>query len=216
MTSASYPVGSAPAPSRHSFLVHLQSLTDISRELQTQVDGIVKPLDSVGELLADPPAFGPFAEASTLTSWSHDAATQMQGLISDVRAAMQFADEVTRTVATGYAQADDDISWGIGGRAPVGTVVGIATGTVGEAVGAVGGITAGVTNTVGHALDGVVPGLGGAVEGVGHAVQGVADGVGQVVQGVGQTVGQTVDGATGSILGALTGGARPPADGGLL
>lgn len=183
MTSASYPVGSAPAPSRHSFLVHLQSLTGLSRELQTQVDGIVKPLDSVGAVLSDPPAFGPFAEASTLTTWSHDAATQMQGLISDVRSAMQFADEVTRTVATGYAQADDDVSWGLGGSAPVGTVVGAATGTVGEAVGAVGGVTAGLTHTVGTTLDGV---------------------------------GRTVQGVTGSILGALTGGNRPPVDGGLL
>ena len=194
MTSASYPVGSTPAPSKHSFLVHLQSLTDISRELQTQVEGITKPLDSVAELLTSPPAFGPFSEASTLTTWSSDAATQMQGLISDVRAAMQFADEVTRTVATGYAQADDDISWGIGGNAPVGTVVGIATGTVGEAVGAVGGVTAGLTHTVG----------------------GVVDGVGQTVDGVTQGVGQTVQGATGSILGALTGQPRTGGDGGLL
>jgi hypothetical protein len=161
------------------------------------VEGIAKPLDSVGELLTDPPAFGPFSEASTLTTWSNDAATQMQGLISDVRAAMQFADEVTRTVATGYAQADDDISWGIGGRGPVGTVVGIATGTVGEAVGAVGGVTAGLTHTVGGVVDGVTQGLGQAVEGVGQTVQGVTDGVTQ-----------TVSGATGSILGVLTGGPR--------
>ena len=194
MTSASYPVGSAPAPSRHSFLVHLQSLTGISRELQTQVDGIAKPLDSVDTLLGDPPAFGPFSEASTLTTWSHDAATQMQGLISDVRSAMQFADEVTRTVATGYAQADDDVSWGMGGSAPVGTVVGIATGTVGGAVGSVGGVTAGLTHAVGSTLNGV----------------------GQTVQGAVQGVGQTVQGATGSILGALTGGTQPPVDGGLL
>lgn len=205
MTSASYPVGSTPAPSRHSFLVHLQSLTDISRELQTQVEGITKPLDSVATLLTDPPGFGPFSEASTLTTWSTDAATQMQGLISDVRAAMQFADEVTRTVATGYAQADDDISWGIGGQAPIGNVVGIATGTVGEAAGAVGGLTAGLTHTVG----GVV---GGVVDGVGQTVQGVTEGVSQTVQGVGQTV----NGATGSILGALTGQPRPGTDGGLL
>ncbi|MHA3703192.1 hypothetical protein ACXR2U_13525 [Jatrophihabitans sp. YIM 134969] len=193
MTSASYPVGSLPAPNQQSFLVHLQGLTDISRELQTQVDGIAKPLDAVGELLTDPPAFGPFSEASTLTTWSDDAATQMQGLISDVRAAMQFADEVTRTVATGYAQADDDVSWGLGGHAPVGTVVGIATGTTREAVGAVGGVTAGLT----HTLGGVVDGVGQTVQGVGQAVRGVTDGVTQ-----------TVGGATGSILGALTGGPR--------
>ncbi len=205
MTSASYPVGSTPAPSKHSFLVHLNSLTDISRELQTQVEGITKPLDSVATLLTDPPGFGPFSEGSTLTSWSHDAATQMQGLISDVRAAMQFADEVTRTVATGYAQADDDISWGMGGSAPVGTVVGVATGTVGAATGAVGGITAGVAHTVGGVVDGVGQGVGQALQDVGRTVEGVTQGVGQTVQG-----------ATGSILGALTGQPRDGGAGGVL
>ena len=197
MTSASYPVGSNPAPTQQSFLVHLQSLTDISRELQTQVEGIVKPLDGVATLLTDPPAFGPFAEASTLTSWSHDAATQMQGLISDVRAALQFADEVTRTVATGYARADDDVSWGIGGRAPIGTVVGIATSAVGESAAAVGGVAAGITHATGQVLDGV----GSTVDGVTHAVGGVVGGVTQAVP-------------AGSIVGALTGQPRP--EGGIL
>lgn len=170
MASASYPVGSAPATSERSFLVHLQSLTDISRELQTQIDGLTRPVDVVGDLLAAPPAFGPFAEAATLTSWSTEAATQLGGLLGDVRSAMQFADEVTRTVATGYARADDDVAWSVAGNGAVGTVVGTATRTAGAAVGAVGGITAGVAHAVGETVHGATDALGSTVQGVTHTV----------------------------------------------
>ena len=49
-----------------SFFVHLQTLTDFARELQTQLDGMGTPMDQLTQLATAPVLLGEFGEATSL------------------------------------------------------------------------------------------------------------------------------------------------------
>ena len=108
MSSHSHPAD------EHSFLVHMQSLTDFTRELETQLDGLVKPTDDLAAIAGEPLLLGDFGEAHGLVQ-SHDATiTQMCDLLGQVKQAIAFADEVTQVVAGHYASADHDVAAALG------------------------------------------------------------------------------------------------------
>jgi hypothetical protein len=81
-----------------SFSVHLQSLTDFARELQTQLDGMGGPMDQLTQLAGAPVLLGEFAENVTRT-----VATGYERLDDDLASGMQ--------VTTGYADSQGDSTW---------------------------------------------------------------------------------------------------------
>ncbi|QWF78133.1 hypothetical protein [Amycolatopsis sp. CA-230715] len=93
-----------------SYYVHLQSLDDFVRELETQLEGMAKPGERLGDLGERAPLFGEFGEASSLARAHQAAVAEMQGLLEQVKGAITFAREVTTTVADGYAQADQVVA----------------------------------------------------------------------------------------------------------
>jgi len=97
-----------------SFLVHMQSLTDFTRELETQLDGLVKPSDDLASIADQPLLLGAFPEAYGLVQTHTDAVTQMCDLLGQVKQAIAFADDVTRVVAGHYAEADVDVAGALG------------------------------------------------------------------------------------------------------
>ncbi|MFC0545671.1 hypothetical protein [Kutzneria chonburiensis] len=96
-----------------SFSVHLQSLTDFARELQTQLDGMGGPMDQLTQLAGAPVLLGEFGEANSLEARTKAAVAEMHGLLDQVRQAIEFAENVTKTVATGYERLDDDLASGM-------------------------------------------------------------------------------------------------------
>lgn len=89
-----------------SFLVRMTSLTDFTRELETQLDGLAKPVGELAGVAAAPLLLGNFAEAHGLVA-AHDAvATEMGDLLGQVRMAIAFASEVTKIVGDRYTEAD--------------------------------------------------------------------------------------------------------------
>jgi hypothetical protein len=96
-----------------SFSVHLESLTDFARELQTQLDGMGSPMDQLTQLAGAPVLLGDFGEANSLEARTKAAVAEMHGLLDQVRQAIEFAENVTRTVATGYQRLDDDLASGM-------------------------------------------------------------------------------------------------------
>lgn len=97
-----------------SFLVHMQSLTDFTRELETQLDGLVKPSDDLASIADQPLLLGAFGEAYGLAQTHTDAVTQMCDLLGQVKQAIAFADDVTQAVAGNYAEVDVDIAGALG------------------------------------------------------------------------------------------------------
>lgn len=96
-----------------SFFVHLQSLFDFANELQTQLTGMAAPVDRLGTLATAPVLLGDFGEAHSLTASHQAAIAEMSDLLGEVRQAVDFAENVTNTVATGYQQADQDVAGGM-------------------------------------------------------------------------------------------------------
>jgi hypothetical protein len=96
-----------------SFFVHLQSLFDFANELQTQLTGMTTPADRLGTLATTPVLLGDFGEAHTLGACHQAAIAEMSELLGQVQQAIDFAENVTKTVATGYQQADQDVSGGM-------------------------------------------------------------------------------------------------------
>lgn len=96
-----------------SFSVHLQSLTDFARELATQLDGMGGPVDQLTQLAGAPVLLGEFGEALSLGDQTRAAVAEMRGLLDQVRQAISFAEDVTNTVASGYAELDTDIATGL-------------------------------------------------------------------------------------------------------
>lgn len=98
----------------HSFLVHMNSLTDFTRELETQLDGLVKPTDDLASIADEPLLLGEFGEAHGLAQ-SYDATiAQMCDLLGQVKQAIAFADEVTQVVSGHYAEADQVVADALG------------------------------------------------------------------------------------------------------
>jgi hypothetical protein len=96
-----------------SFFVHLQSLFDFANELQTQLTGMTSPVDRLGTLASAPVLLGEFGEAHSLGASHQAAIAEMSDLLGQVRQAIDFAEDVTKTVATGYQQADQDVAGGM-------------------------------------------------------------------------------------------------------
>jgi len=93
-----------------SYYVHLESLTKFVRELETQIHAMSRPNDFLRTLGEHPLLFGEFGEASSLVDAHRAAVAEMQGLLEQVRGAIAFAQDVTTTVADGYAQADQAVA----------------------------------------------------------------------------------------------------------
>ncbi|KZB85656.1 hypothetical protein [Amycolatopsis regifaucium] len=93
-----------------SYYVHLESLKDFVRELETQIHAMSKPNDFLLTLSEQPLLFGEFGEAGSLTKAHQAAVAEMQGLLDQVKGAITFAQEVTTTVADGYAAADESVA----------------------------------------------------------------------------------------------------------
>ncbi|MCW3815925.1 hypothetical protein ONA91_15890 [Micromonospora sp. DR5-3] len=89
-----------------SFRVHLESLLAFARELEDQLEAMRRPTDSMGQLRVRPVLLGEFGEASSLADRHRAAAEQMHDLLHTVRAAIAFANDVTRMIADGYADYD--------------------------------------------------------------------------------------------------------------
>lgn len=96
-----------------SFSVELRSLLGFARELRTQLEAIAVPMNTLAEQAGAPPQFGAFAEASDLAQSQQAAVDEMQGLLGQVQQAIDFAQNVTNTVASGYQQADEDAAAGM-------------------------------------------------------------------------------------------------------
>ncbi len=93
-----------------SYYVHLESLKDFVRELETQIHAMAKPNDFLLTLGEAPLLFGEFGEAGSLADAHHAAVAEMQGLLDQVRGAIGFAQDVTTTVADGYRHADESVA----------------------------------------------------------------------------------------------------------
>jgi len=93
-----------------SYYVHLESLKDFVRELETQIHAMSKPNDFLLTLGAEPLLFGEFGEAGSLADAHRAAVSEMKGLLDQVRSAIGFAQDVTTTVADGYAGADQEVA----------------------------------------------------------------------------------------------------------
>lgn len=93
-----------------SYYVHLESLKDFVRELETQIHAMSKPNDFLLTLGEQPLLFGEFGEAGSLDKAHQAAVAEMQGLLDQVKGAITFAQDVTETVADGYMAADDSVA----------------------------------------------------------------------------------------------------------
>lgn len=93
-----------------SYYVHLGSLKEFVRELETQIHAMSQPNDFLRTLGEHPLLFGEFGEAGSLADAHRAAVAEMQGLLDQVRGAITFAQEVTTTVADGYEQADQSVA----------------------------------------------------------------------------------------------------------
>lgn len=93
-----------------SYYVHLESLKDFVRELETQIHAMSKPNDFLLTLGEQPLLFGEFGEAGSLDKAHQAAVAEMQGLLDQVKGAITFAQDVTTTVADGYMAADDSVA----------------------------------------------------------------------------------------------------------
>ena len=96
-----------------SFFVHLQSLFDFADELRTQLTGLTAPVDRLTTLASAPVLLGDFGEAQRLGTSHQAAVAEMSELLGQVRQAIDFAEDVTKTVATGYQQVDQDVAGGL-------------------------------------------------------------------------------------------------------
>jgi hypothetical protein len=96
-----------------SFFVHLQSLFNFASELQTQLTGMATPIDHLDTLSTTPVLLGDFGEASALGAIHRAAVTEMAELLGQVQQAVTFAENITKTVATGYQQLDQNIAGGM-------------------------------------------------------------------------------------------------------
>lgn len=93
-----------------SFRVHLQSLVDFAHELEIQLEALQRPVDRLSVLSGQALALGEFDEAHSLRQRNVLAATQMHDLVSAVHDVVGFADDVTHSIADGYARSDQQIA----------------------------------------------------------------------------------------------------------
>jgi hypothetical protein len=139
----------------HSFAVHLDSLKQFARELETQIDGMTKPSNGLAALLQAPMSLGNFGEASSLSGRHGAAVTQMHELLGNVKQAIGFADDVTGTVATGYQHTDEHIASALGLGSATAAVQPVVTTVTHTAEAVAGSVTHTVANVVNTVTDGV-------------------------------------------------------------
>jgi hypothetical protein len=97
-------------PGAGSFEVRPQDLLAFADDLTAQREAVRHPADRLAALRDDPLDLGDFAEAHALRA-AHAAAAQRMGQLAQaVAVAMGFAEEVTRAVAAGYAELDEEVA----------------------------------------------------------------------------------------------------------
>jgi hypothetical protein len=109
-----------------SYSVQPSSLRAFAQELQTQLDGIATPMNTLATQSSTQPQFGAFTEAWMLGESQQSAIQEMYDLLEQVKQALGFAENVTSTIATAYEDADQDVATSYG--AP-GTTTASGTGT---------------------------------------------------------------------------------------
>ncbi|WHT15880.1 hypothetical protein N8J89_22385 [Crossiella sp. CA-258035] len=90
----------------NSFAVHLASLVDFARELGTQLTGMAQPLAHLGGLTEREVQLGQFTEADLLGAHHLAAAEEMHALLGRAGQAIDFAEDVTHTIAEAYRRQD--------------------------------------------------------------------------------------------------------------
>ena len=190
------------------FHVDLESLTAFSAELTTQLSGMTQPISHLQSLTGEVIEFGAFSEAKLL--WhNHDTAAQkMTTLVGQARDAIDFAEEITKSVHSSYDHFDDEYNSKINAAGGIGGVVDSLTGGLTDGVtGTVDGITDGITDSVNGLTDGLTGSSTGTVDGLTNGITGTVDGL---THGLGDVLGGTGDiipftGGGGDILDGLTG-----------
>lgn len=89
-----------------SFQVHLSALTDFARELGTQLAGMTASAGPLDALAGGALPLGLFPEAQALSGGHADAVVDFRAVVGRAREAIDFAEDVTTTVAQSYRQAD--------------------------------------------------------------------------------------------------------------
>jgi len=92
----------------HSYSVQPSSLRAFAQELQTQLDGIATPMNTLATQSSAQPRFGGFTEALMLGQSQQSAIREMHDLLGQVKQAIGFAENVTTSIATAYQNADQD------------------------------------------------------------------------------------------------------------
>jgi hypothetical protein len=90
-----------------SFAVDLQSLTDFARELATQMSGMTQPQAHLDSLVDHRLRLG---EAYSLWDDHGIAVSEILILVGQVKDAIEFAGEITKTVSTAYQHYDDAVT----------------------------------------------------------------------------------------------------------
>lgn len=91
----------------NSFEVHLQSLADFAWALEGQLEALRLTRDRLSALSEKAEPLGGFPEAFSLSDRHRRAAQDMATLLESVQQVMGFAAGVTRAVAAGYAEYDE-------------------------------------------------------------------------------------------------------------
>lgn len=162
-----------------SFYVHLKSLRDFARELETQLQGILGPAGQLDSLQGTPILLGAFGEASELSQAHQAAAQEMQELLGQVKQAIGFAENVTKVVASGYEQADQSAASGMGGGSGSGASghghshghgqmgpSGYPSTPAAQVIGSVGSVVTGLNQYVNGAVNDVTNGVTQVVDGL--------------------------------------------------
>jgi hypothetical protein len=89
-----------------SFTVHVQTLRDFATELEQQIDSLAVTRETAASLAGQAVRLGAFTEADLLLARHAVAAEELRALLVGVQRAIRFAEDVTRTAATSYEQAD--------------------------------------------------------------------------------------------------------------
>lgn len=92
-------------PADNELLVHLESLLTFADELDRQLTSLADPAGRLDTLAGHIPAPGVFIEAASLVEDHRHVVAGMRDALDQTRQAVEFAREVTVTVANGYRQA---------------------------------------------------------------------------------------------------------------
>jgi hypothetical protein len=103
-----------------SFQVHLRSLTDFGHELGTQLTGMAQPGAQLTQLAEQAVRLGEFAEALYLSHGHEQAVADMVTVLDAARQAIDFAEDVTNTVAVSYSRTDQQVAAEFTGLRPAG------------------------------------------------------------------------------------------------